>query len=111
MSQPLALEDDIAGESCTLSVRAQPGARKSGVAGLWNGMLKLRVTAPPEDGRANDELVQLLARLLGVKRAAVQLIGGATTRQKRFRIELPLSVARERIDALVAPGTTEDSTS
>lgn len=108
MSQPLALEDDVAGASCTLSVRAQPGAKKSGVAGLWNGMLKLRVSAPPEDGRANEELVLLLAQLLGVKRAGVQLVSGATTRQKRFRIELPSNVARARIDALLA---AEDSKS
>ena len=47
-------------DGCVLPVRAQPGARKSGVLGEQNGALKVAVTAPPEDGRANQALVEAL---------------------------------------------------
>lgn len=73
-------------EGCVLPVRAQPGARKAGVKGEQAGMLKLAVTAPPEDGRANEALVELLREILGVKRSQVDLLSGATSREKRFLI-------------------------
>ncbi len=73
-------------EGCVLSVRAQPGARKAGILGEHNGALKVAVTAPPEDGRANQALEAALAEALGLKRAMVELIGGPTSRDKRFLI-------------------------
>ena len=69
-----------------LLVRAQPGARKVAVLGEHAGALKLAVTAPSEDGRANQALAELLRESLGVKRSQVALIGGATNRNKRFLI-------------------------
>lgn len=69
-----------------LPVRAQPGARKNGLAGERGGALKLSVTAPPEDGRANDALVELLAEILHMKRSHIELLSGATSRDKRFLI-------------------------
>jgi uncharacterized protein (TIGR00251 family) len=71
-------------EGCVLTVRAQPGARKRGVLGERNGALKIAVTAPPEDGRANQALTELLAEIMGVKRSQVELIAGSTSRDKRF---------------------------
>jgi uncharacterized protein len=82
-----------------LPVRAQPGARKVGVMGEHAGALKLAVNAPPEDGRANRALTELLRELLGLKRSQVALISGVTSRDKRFligglaRAELELRVA------------------
>ena len=73
-------------EGCVLPVRAQPGARKAGVLGERNGALKVAVTAPPEDGRANQALVEVLREMLGLKRSQVELIGGQTSRDKRFLI-------------------------
>ena len=73
-------------EGCVLPVRAQPGARRPGVQGEQNGALKVAVTAPPEDGRANQALVETLRRALGVKRSQVELVGGPTSRDKRFLI-------------------------
>ena len=73
-------------EGCTLAIRAQPGARKSGVVGEQNGALKVAVTAPPEDGKANVALTELLREWLNVKRSQVELIGGATNRNKTFLI-------------------------
>jgi uncharacterized protein (TIGR00251 family) len=73
-------------EGCVLPVRAQPGARRTGVQGEQAGALKIAVTAPPEDGRANQALVEVLRKALGVKRSQVELIGGQTSRDKRFLI-------------------------
>ena len=73
-------------EGCVLPVRAQPGARKAGVLGEQAGALKVAVTAPPEDGRANQALTELLRDWLGVKRSQVELAAGATGRDKRFLI-------------------------
>ena len=73
-------------EGCILPVRAEPGARKAGVLGEQNGALKVAVTAPPEDGRANQALVEALREILGLKRSQVELIGGRTSRDKRFLI-------------------------
>jgi uncharacterized protein (TIGR00251 family) len=73
-------------EGCILPVRAQPGARKAGVLGEQAGALKIAVTAPPEDGRANKALAEALRDALGVKRSQVELVSGATSRDKRFLI-------------------------
>jgi uncharacterized protein (TIGR00251 family) len=73
-------------EGVLMSVRAQPGARKAGVLGERAGALKLAVTAPPEDGRANAALVELLRDLLGVKRSEIELYSGATSRDKKLLV-------------------------
>jgi uncharacterized protein (TIGR00251 family) len=73
-------------EGCVLPVRAQPGARKTGVLGEQAGALKIAVTAPPEDGRANRALTQALRDLLGLKRSQVELLSGETSREKKFLI-------------------------
>src|SRR4051812_13845095 len=73
-------------EGCVLPVRAQPGARRAGIQGEQNGALKVAVTAPPEDGRANQALVEVLRDELGLKRSQVELISGQTARDKRFLI-------------------------
>ena len=88
-------------EGCVLAVRAQPGARRAGVQGEQAGALKIAVTAPPEDGRANRALLEELRKYLGLKRSQVELVGGATSRDKRFlirgltRAELQAKLPRE----------------
>jgi uncharacterized protein (TIGR00251 family) len=73
-------------EGCVLSVRAQPGARKCAVLGSRGGALKVAVTAPPQDGRANKALAQTLADTLDIKRGQIELLSGQTSRDKRFLI-------------------------
>ena len=73
-------------EGCVLTVRAQPGARRSGVVGAYGGALKLAVAVPPDRGRANQALVELLCALLHRKRAQVELLSGVTSPNKRFLI-------------------------
>lgn len=73
-------------EGATLAVRAQPGARKDAVLGRHADALKIAVTAPPEDGRANDALVECLKSWLGVKRSQVELLSGHRNRNKVFLV-------------------------
>jgi uncharacterized protein (TIGR00251 family) len=86
-------------EGCVLPVRAQPGARKSGIHGEQAGSLKVAVTAPPEDGRANKALVEALREALGVRRSQVELLSGATSREKRFLIR---GVTKASLEAQLA---------
>ena len=73
-------------QGVVLAVRAQPGARKRGVTGQYNGMLKLAVQAPPDKGRANEALVELIAELFGCKRSQISLLSGQTSQEKKFLI-------------------------
>ena len=73
-------------EGCVLPVRAQPGARKAGILGEQGSALKVAVTAPPEDGRANKALTEVLRDLLNLKRSQVELLSGETSRDKKFLI-------------------------
>jgi len=75
-----------ADNSVTFVVRVQPRASRSGVVGEFEGALKVRLAAPPVDGAANEELIRLLAKLFDVSRAAVELISGATNKNKVVRV-------------------------
>jgi uncharacterized protein (TIGR00251 family) len=90
-------------EGCVLAVRAQPGARKNAIVGKHGGALKVSVTAPPEDGRANEAITQMLRDWLGLKRSQVELIGGATSRNKQFLIR---GVSMEALTALLTQRLT-----
>jgi uncharacterized protein len=71
-------------EGCTICVRAQPGAKRNALVGEQAGSLKIAVTAPPDRGRANKALVEVLCTQFGLKKARVELISGPTSREKRF---------------------------
>jgi uncharacterized protein (TIGR00251 family) len=71
-------------EGCVVAVRAQPGARRNAVLGEQAEALKVAVTAPPDKGRANEAIVELLSSWLGIKRSQVELVSGATSRLKKF---------------------------
>jgi uncharacterized protein (TIGR00251 family) len=86
-------------EGLLLSVRAQPGARRAGVVGEQAGALKVAVTAPPEEGRANKALVETLREELGLKRSQVELFSGETSRDKRFLIR---GLSRAELEVRVA---------
>jgi uncharacterized protein (TIGR00251 family) len=83
----------------TLAVRAQPGAKKNAVLGVHGAALKVAVTAPPEDGRANAALNELLRDWLGVKRSQVELLSGTVNRNKVFLIH---GVTAEELTTIVA---------
>jgi uncharacterized protein (TIGR00251 family) len=73
-------------EGCLLPVRVHPGARKNAVTGVHDGALKISLTTPPTDGRANNALTSLLAERLHVPRLRITLVAGATSRSKTLRI-------------------------
>ncbi len=68
-------------------IRVVPRASRCGPAGFQDDALKLRITAPPVEGRANDACVSLLAELLGVKRAQVTIIAGQSSRAKTVAVQ------------------------
>ena len=75
-----------------LRVRVQPRADRDEIAGLHGNQLKIRLRTPPVDGKANASLVRFVARLCGVPRKNVEIISGASGRDKRIRIEAPRCV-------------------
>jgi len=73
-------------DGCTLAVRVHPGARRNGVTGVHGDAVKIALTTPPVDGRANEALIAYLADALRLPKASVTLVTGATSRSKLLRI-------------------------
>ena len=86
MSDTNDLYDD-GPEGVVLRVHVQPGAGRSAVVGRHGDALKVRVAAPPVEGRANEATRALLADALGVPEADVELTSGQSSRTKRFRLK------------------------
>ncbi len=76
---------DVA-DGCTVSVRVHPGAKRDAVVGLHAGAVKIALCAPPVDGRANEALIAFVAEKVGLPRARVSLVAGASSRSKVLRI-------------------------
>lgn len=74
------------GDGCTLAVRVHPGARRNEITGIYDGALKISLTAPPAGGKANAALLRFLAAKLGIARSRVELVSGATNRAKVIQI-------------------------
>ncbi len=69
-----------------VAVRASPGSKRSSVEGPYGDSLRIRLAAPPREGKANRALVDLLASLLDVSRRDIELISGASSRDKAVRV-------------------------
>jgi uncharacterized protein (TIGR00251 family) len=69
-----------------IQVRVIPRASRAALAGTRDGAILVRLTAPPVEGAANDELVALLAEILDVPRRAVTIVAGARSRSKRLKV-------------------------
>ena len=70
------------GSGVTLTLHIQPGAKKTEIVGLHGDALKIRLHAPPVDGKANAALIEFLAETLGLPRSAITLKSGQTARRK-----------------------------
>ena len=70
----------------SFQVKVHPRARKNGITGALGDALKLSLTAPPVEGRANDACVEFLARLLKVARSSITIASGQSSRLKVIRI-------------------------
>jgi uncharacterized protein (TIGR00251 family) len=75
------------GQGIVLAVRVVPRAKRDELAGTVGDALKVRLRAPPVDGKANAALVEFLAELLGIPRQRVTLVCGGTSRTKRVRLQ------------------------
>jgi uncharacterized protein (TIGR00251 family) len=74
------------GDAVVLTLHIQPGAKKTEIVGLHGAALKIRLAAPPVDGKANAALIAFIAAKVGAGRTAVELVSGETSRAKRVRI-------------------------
>ncbi|GAB1394495.1 DUF167 family protein YggU [Rhodocyclaceae bacterium] len=76
----------VDGDDVILNLHIQPGAKKTEVVGLHGDALKIRLAAPPVDGKANEALLAFIAEKIGARKTAVELVSGQTSRTKRIRV-------------------------
>lgn len=86
------------GQDLMLCIQLQPRSSRDAFADPGPGFLRVRVTAPPVDGKANDHLLRWLAGRFGVSRSAVTLERGTTSRSKLVRIRAPKQLPVPGID-------------
>ena len=78
---------------CLLLVAVSPKARRTGADGLHDGCLRVRLAAPPVDGKANEQLLDWLARELQLPRRSVRVKRGESARRKQIEVDVPLATA------------------
>jgi len=84
-------------------VHAQPGASRSRIGGEYEGAIRIAVPQPPQGGRANAAIAKVLAEALGVRKSAVRLVSGRTSRNKVFRVN---GVSEGQVGRLLDERTT-----
>ena len=91
-----------------VSIRVVPGASAAKVVGLHAQELRIRVCSPPVDGRANEEVLTVVAKALGVRARDVHLVGGQTSRSKQLFVALPMAAVLERLSPWIGPESVPD---
>ena len=98
---------EVAG-GVTLAIRAQPGAKKTGILGVYGegdaAQLKIAVQAPPVEGRANEALIAFLTETFGIPKRAVELVSGETSRSKVFLLR---SMDRSKAELIIQQSTKQ----
>ncbi|WP_205342995.1 DUF167 family protein [Denitrificimonas caeni] len=79
-------------DDLVLLCHLQPGAKRSEFVGMHGDRIKIRLHAPPVDGKANSQLITFLSKAFGVTKHAVQIESGELSRQKRVRITEPKQI-------------------
>ncbi|MBI3369714.1 MAG: DUF167 domain-containing protein [Burkholderiales bacterium] len=87
------------GEGCVLDVSVSPNAKRTCADGLHDGALRVRLAAPPADGKANEALVAWLADALRCARRDVRLLRGHSARRKQIALALPADRVADWLDA------------
>ncbi len=81
-----------------IDIKVVPGARQDQIAGVLGDQLKVRISAPPEGGKANKAICKLLAKALGVRASSVQIVSGLTSAEKVVQVEgVTLDEARDML--------------
>lgn len=65
-----------------IEVKVEPRSSKKGIAGVLGNKLKVKLTSPPVDGAANEQLVEVLAEAFGIKKTAIKIIRGQSSKNK-----------------------------
>jgi uncharacterized protein (TIGR00251 family) len=71
----------------TIEVRVQPRSSRKGIEGVSGRALKVKLTAPPAEGEANAQLIEVLSTELGVRKASIRIVKGLSSRNKTVEIE------------------------
>ena len=90
-------------DGAVLAVRAVPGASAAKIVGLHGDELRVRVCSPPVDGRANEEIIKVVAHALALRTREVTLVAGHTARSKQLLVPLLPDVLRERLAPWIGP--------
>jgi uncharacterized protein (TIGR00251 family) len=92
------------GQGAALTIRVTPRARKTEIAGvLEDGTLRIRIAAPPVDGKANKALIAFLASVLGVRKSKIEIVAGLKGLDKIISVlEMPAQETEKRINAWIA---------
>jgi len=77
------------GENLVLRLQIQPRSSKDGFGEIYNNRLKLHLTAPPVDGKANQRLLAYLAKQFGIPKASVRIVSGDSSRLKTVELRCP----------------------
>lgn len=96
---PWAMDESSA---MLLRVKAVPGASRDSIAGVLGDRLKVRVSAPPEGGRANQAIIRVLAQALSVDARCIQLVHGTRSALKTFRVHGLVAASLRALDDLHA---------
>jgi uncharacterized protein len=92
------------GDTTRLTVRVIPRAGRTGIDGITSeGVLRVRLTAPPVDGAANAALIAYLATLFGLPKRGVTIVRGMQSREKVIAVSAPPATVRARLRAAIAP--------
>jgi hypothetical protein len=84
--EPITKPVEQSAEGVLVRIRVQPRASRAEVVGLHGDRVRVRISAPPVDGRANDELIRLMAQQLDLPQSSIRLVSGATSRSKTIMI-------------------------
>ena len=76
----------MSGDPITIDVLVKPRSSRGGIEGVQEGKLKVRISAPPVDGKANEQLTEIISDALGVPKSGIEIIRGRTSRQKTLRV-------------------------
>ncbi len=83
------------GNNLLLSVKIQPRASKNEWLGAYDGAVKIRLTAPPVKGKANQHVIKFLAKLFNTSKSNINILSGETARYKRIQIKAPKMLPKD----------------